>query len=68
MKRPAPCWISWFTTGFLALGLTLCPRVHAQEGVGGGVVESKGRPYDGYLGTIALCALTLFVVGKSARR
>ena len=31
--------------------------------------ESKeGRPLDGYLGTITLMLLALFIVGKSARR
>jgi hypothetical protein len=30
--------------------------------------ESKGRPLDGYLATICLVLLALFVVGKSARR
>jgi hypothetical protein len=28
----------------------------------------KGRPLDGYLGTITLVLLALFIVGKSARR
>jgi hypothetical protein len=30
--------------------------------------ESKGRPLDGYLATITLMLLALFIVGKSARR
>ena len=28
----------------------------------------KGRPLDGYLGTVMLVLLALFIVGKSARR
>ena len=30
--------------------------------------ESKGRPLDGYLATITLMLLALFIVAKSARR
>ncbi len=30
--------------------------------------EGSGRPLDGYLGTIVLMLLVLFIVGKSARR
>jgi hypothetical protein len=32
------------------------------------VSASKGRPLDGYLATICLVLLALFIVGKSARR
>ena len=30
--------------------------------------EGSGRPLDGYLGTIVIMLLVLFIVGKSARR
>jgi hypothetical protein len=30
--------------------------------------EGSGRPLDGYLGTIVLMLLVMFIVGKSARR
>jgi hypothetical protein len=67
----------WFAPIILALGLTLSPaparQVFAQvpdpnatpepEGEGG-----KGRPLDGYLGTLCLVMLAMFVVAKSARR
>jgi hypothetical protein len=42
------------------------PGVPGEEEPGGG--ESKGRPLDGYLATITLMLLALFIVGKSARR
>ncbi len=57
----------------LALGLALTPTmtttVRAQEPAPAeGAEKSEGRPLDGYLGTITLVLLALFVVGKSARR
>jgi len=30
--------------------------------------DSKGRPLDGYLGSLCLIMLAFFIVGKSARR
>jgi hypothetical protein len=43
--------------------------VRAQEEAAGAAEgESKGRPLDGYLATMTLCGLALFIVGKSARR
>jgi hypothetical protein len=57
----------------LTFGLMLSPpltvAVRAQEeppAADGG--ESKGRPLDGYLATLVLVMLALFIVGKSARR
>jgi hypothetical protein len=56
----------------LALGLALTPAmtitVRAQEPTAGPEEKSEGRPLDGYLGTVCLILLALFVVGKSARR
>jgi hypothetical protein len=56
----------------LAIGLLLSPSMthplHAQEDGPVGSDESKGRPLDGYLGTLCLAMLALFIVGKSARR
>jgi hypothetical protein len=69
-------WMRWFAPIVVALGLTLSPaptrQVFAQvpdpsatpEPEGG----EKGRPLDGYLGTLCLVMLVLFVVAKSARR
>jgi hypothetical protein len=59
----------------VVLGLGLCvspalsPRVRAQapEETADPNAE-KGRPLDGYLATITLMLLALFLVGKSARR
>ena len=62
----------WIAPVLLALGLTLSPAgtpsVRAQEPAPAGGDESKGRPLDGYLGTLVLVMLAFFVVGKSARR
>jgi hypothetical protein len=65
----------WIAPVLLALGLSLTPafsppaRAQAQPGevpdASGG---DKGRPLDGYLATITLVLLALFLVGKSARR
>jgi hypothetical protein len=56
----------------LALGLVLTPAmtttVRAQEPAPAEGEKSEGRPLDGYLGTVCLVLLALFVVGKSARR
>jgi hypothetical protein len=65
-----------FAPIFVAVGLLLGPAttdsVHAQPdptattaGEEGG---GSGRPLDGYLATITLMLIALFVVGKSARR
>jgi hypothetical protein len=57
----------------VVLGLGLCmtpafsPPARAQEAAAD-AESSEGRPLDGYLGTITLMLLALFIVGKSARR
>jgi hypothetical protein len=55
----------------LGLGLTMTPAfttpARAQEEATDPNAE-KGRPLDGYLATITLVLLALFLVGKSARR
>jgi hypothetical protein len=63
---------------FLAAGLVIAPvanvPVRAQvpdpsaTGEPGQEGASSGRPLDGYLATITLLLLVLFIVGKSARR
>jgi hypothetical protein len=63
----------WFAPIILALGLTLSPaptrQVLAQEPEPAADPNGeKGRPLDGYLGTICLVMLALFIVAKSARR
>jgi hypothetical protein len=52
----------------VALGLTCCPAVRAQEPDDAAAAEAKGRPVDGYIATSMLCGLALFIVAKSARR
>ena len=67
-------WPRWIAAGILALGLTFSPavtpalRAQPPEEAGPESAESKGRPLDGYLGTLCLVILLLFIVGKSARR
>ena len=57
----------------VVLGLGLCvtpafsPPARAQEETADANAE-KGRPFDGYIATISLMLLALFIVGKSARR
>jgi hypothetical protein len=69
MQRTKSSWFPWLAAGLLALGLTVCPPVRAQDEAGGGEGgESKGRPLDGYIATATLCGLALFIVGKTARR
>ncbi len=70
MRRTSPSWISRLAAGLLALGLTLCPLPSAsaqQDDAASGEGE-KGRPLDGYIATLTLCGLALFIVAKSARR
>ena len=61
----------WIAPAVLGLGLSLnptfAPPARAQDvpDASGG---EKGRPLDGYLATITLMLLALFLVGKSARR
>jgi hypothetical protein len=64
----------WLGLGALVLALNFCPgvapmlRAQPPEEAAPEGGESKGRPLDGYLGTIVLVMLALFIVGKSARR
>jgi hypothetical protein len=61
----------WVAPILLGIGLTMSPAfstpARAQEEAADPNAE-KGRPLDGYLATITLVLLALFVVGKSARR
>jgi len=76
MSRILKKWGRATAPFLLASSLVLCspaPRqALAQPGVPGAEdeasTESKGRPLDGYLATITLMLLALFIVGKSARR
>ena len=68
-------WLRRIAPWVLALGLTISPSMtptlraqEAEEAAGGGAGEGTGRPLDGYLGTLCLVMLALFIVGKSARR
>jgi hypothetical protein len=62
---------SWIAPAVLGFGLSLTPAfsppVRAQE-TPDASGEDKGRPLDGYLATITLMLLALYLVGKSARR
>jgi len=64
----------WIAPVLLGLGLSMSPafsapaRAQAQEEVPDASGGEKGRPLDGYLATISLVLLALFLVGKSARR
>ena len=61
----------WIAPVLLGLGLSMTPAfsppARAQEETADPNAE-KGRPLDGYLATITLMLLALFLVGKSARR
>ena len=67
-------WPRRLAAGILALGLTFSPaltptvRAQAPEETTPESAESKGRPLDGYIGTVLLVVLAFFIVGKSARR
>jgi hypothetical protein len=66
----------WFAPIILATGLVLSPaptrQAFAQVPDPNAVPETgggeKGRPLDGYLGTLCLVMFTLFTVARSARR
>jgi hypothetical protein len=68
MRRSAPL--------VLALGIMLSPaparqafaQVPDPNAPAEGGDGEKGRPLDGYLGTLCLVMLVFFIVGKSARR
>jgi hypothetical protein len=68
MRRTTSSWICRLAAGLLALGLTICPPVKAQDEAAGEGGGEKGRPLDGYIATATLCGLALFIVAKSARR
>jgi hypothetical protein len=40
----------------------------AFEGTNPEETKGEGRPLDGYLATLALVGLSMFIIGKSARR
>ncbi len=62
----------WIAPVLLGMGLLLTPAfsppARAQEEIPDASGGEKGRPLDGYLATISLMLLALFLVGKSARR
>jgi hypothetical protein len=63
----------WVAPIVLGLGLVVAPAysapAHAQEEVPTAEEGTgSGRPLDGYLATIVLALLALFIVGRSARR
>ena len=72
MIKPRNRFKRWIAPVLLGLGLSMTPafsppaRAKRKHPTPGG--ESKGRPFDGYLATITLVLLALFLVGKSARR
>jgi hypothetical protein len=71
MIKPRNRFKRWIAPVLLGLGLSMTPAfsppARAQEDVNDPNAE-KGRPLDGYLATITLVLLALFLVGKSARR
>jgi hypothetical protein len=67
LRRLAPVCLA---LGLLA-GPTLSHTARAQQPGApetAAASEDKGRPLDGYLATLVLVMLALFLVGKSARR
>ena len=71
MIKPRNRFKRWIAPVLLGLGLSMTPAfsppARAQEEATDPNAE-KGRPLDGYLATITLALLALFLVGKSARR
>jgi hypothetical protein len=66
-RRLAP----WLLALGLLVGPAVTPSVRAQvpdDAAAAGGEGEKGRPLDGYLGTLCLVMLAFFIVGKSARR
>jgi hypothetical protein len=66
-------WNRLIAPAVLGLGLSLTPAlsVPARAQPPDETADpngEKGRPLDGYLATITLVLLALFIVGKSARR
>jgi len=75
MIRILKSWARPIAPVLLATSLVFCPLVHnearAQPAAPGEEEANsftKGRPLDGYLATVCLGLLALFIVGKSARR
>jgi hypothetical protein len=66
--------IRWIARGLLVFALCISPatmptlRAQAPEEAAPAGEGEKGRPLDGYLATLCLVLLALFIVGKSARR
>jgi hypothetical protein len=58
-------WLGRLAPLLMAGVLGLAAPARAQEEA---VSDSRGRPLDGYLATLTLCGLALFIIGKSARR
>ena len=73
MKKLSNRWKRFIAPVVLGLGLCVAPafsppaRAQPQEETADPNAE-KGRPFDGYIATISLMLLALFIVGKSARR
>ena len=71
MKRLLSRWRRRIAVAVLGMGLLIAPaaspsaRAQEEPPAPG---EGSGRPLDGYLGTIVLMLLVLFIIGKSARR
>jgi hypothetical protein len=67
-------WPRRVAAGILVLGLTFSPtvtptvRAQVPEETAPEGAESKGRPLDGYIGTVILVMLAFWIVAKSARR
>jgi hypothetical protein len=52
----------------IATGPASTPALAQEPAPPGAEGEGSGRPLDGYLATLCLAGMVLFVVGKSARR
>jgi hypothetical protein len=77
MTRFLSRWTTVFAPVLLSTALVLTPafsqQARAQAPADPNAAEpaagaGEGRPLDGYLATIALVMLALFIVGRSARR
>ncbi len=76
MKRLLKRWRGRIAVGLLGMGLVMVPalgpsaraQVPDDPSAAPAPGEGSGRSLDGYLGTIVLVLLVLFIVGKSARR
>jgi hypothetical protein len=72
MKKLSNRWKRFIAPVVLGLGLCVAPvfspPARAQQEETPDASSEKGRPLDGYLATVTLMLLALFIVGKSARR